>query len=126
MIRKLMPLTAQDVGEGPCPYRWPPKEPDRQESETKSGFDQANDVGIPPEDWSRSTSTMGEGESREESGVDALSETQEVQLRAQVFIDQTEGRRVEISVVLEGLSSGDARKYHLIEEAESVLLGFGF
>jgi hypothetical protein len=47
-------------------------------------------------------------------------------MRAQVFIDQTEGGGVEISVIKDGLSFGAARKYHKMEEAKLVLLVFGF
>jgi hypothetical protein len=47
-------------------------------------------------------------------------------VRAEVFIDQSEGGVVEISVVKHGLSSGAARKYRTVEEAKAVLLVFGF
>ena len=47
-------------------------------------------------------------------------------MRAEVFIDQSEGEVVEISVVKHGLSSGAARKYRTVEEAKAVLLVFGF
>ena len=47
-------------------------------------------------------------------------------MRAEVFIDQSEGGVVEISVVKHGLSSGAARKYRTVEEAMTVLLVFGF
>ena len=47
-------------------------------------------------------------------------------MRAEVFIDQSEGGVVEISVVKHGLSSGAARKYRTVEEAKAVLLVFGF
>jgi hypothetical protein len=47
-------------------------------------------------------------------------------VRAEVFIDRSEGGVVEISVVKHGLSSGAARKYRTVEEAKAVLLVFGF
>ena len=47
-------------------------------------------------------------------------------MRAEVFIDQSEGGVAEISVVRHGLSSGTARKYRTVEEAMTVLLVFGF
>ena len=47
-------------------------------------------------------------------------------MRADVFIDQSEGGVAEISVVRHGLSSGAARKYRTVEEAMTVLLVFGF
>jgi hypothetical protein len=47
-------------------------------------------------------------------------------MRAEVFIDQSEGGVAEISVVRHGLSSGAARKYRTVEEAMAVLLVFGF
>ncbi len=47
-------------------------------------------------------------------------------MRAEVFIDQSEGGVAEISVVKLGLSSGAARKFHTVEEAKAVLLVFGF
>jgi hypothetical protein len=47
-------------------------------------------------------------------------------MRAEVFIDQSEGGVAEISVVKHGLSSGAARKYRSVEEAMAVLLIFGF
>ena len=47
-------------------------------------------------------------------------------MRAEVFIDQSEGGVAEISVVKDGLSSGAARKYRSVEEAMAVLLVFGF
>ena len=47
-------------------------------------------------------------------------------MRADVFIDQSEGEVAEISVVRHGLSSGTARKYRTVEEAMTVLLVFGF
>jgi len=47
-------------------------------------------------------------------------------MRAQVFIDQTEGGFVEVFVVKHGLSSGAARKYSAVGEAKAVLLAFGF
>jgi hypothetical protein len=47
-------------------------------------------------------------------------------MRAEVFIDQSEGGVVEITVVKHGLSSGAARKYRTVQEAKAVLLVFGF
>lgn len=47
-------------------------------------------------------------------------------MRAQVFIDQTTGGLVEVSVVKHGLSSGVGRKCHAIGRAKAVLLAFGF
>jgi hypothetical protein len=47
-------------------------------------------------------------------------------MRAEVFIDQSEGGVAEISVVRHSLSSGTARKYRTVEEAMTVLLVFGF
>jgi len=47
-------------------------------------------------------------------------------MRAEVFIDQSEGGVAEISVVKDGLSSGAGRKYRSVEEAMAVLLVFGF
>lgn len=47
-------------------------------------------------------------------------------MRAQVFIDQTEGGFVEVSVVKQGLSSGAGHKYDAIGKAKAVLLAFGF
>jgi hypothetical protein len=47
-------------------------------------------------------------------------------MRALVFIDQTEGGFVEVSVVKQGLSSGAAHKYDAIGKAKAVLLAFGF
>jgi hypothetical protein len=47
-------------------------------------------------------------------------------MRAQVFIDQTTGGFVEVSVVKHGLSSGAGHKYIAGEEAKAVLLAFGF
>ena len=47
-------------------------------------------------------------------------------MKAEVFIDQSEGGVAEISVVRHGLSSGAARKYRTVEEAMTVLLVFGF
>jgi hypothetical protein len=47
-------------------------------------------------------------------------------MRAEVFIDQSDGGVAEISVVRHGLSSGAARKYRTVEEAMTVLLVFGF
>ena len=47
-------------------------------------------------------------------------------MRAQVFIDQTQGGFVEVSVVRDGLSSGAGHKYNAVAEAKAVLLAFGF
>src|SRR5258708_33093249 len=47
-------------------------------------------------------------------------------MRAQVFIDQTEGGFVEVSVVKHGLSSGAGHRYNVVGEAKAVLLAFGF
>ena len=47
-------------------------------------------------------------------------------MRAQVFIDHTEGGFVEVSVVKHGLSSGAGHKYNAVGEAKAVLLAFGF
>jgi hypothetical protein len=47
-------------------------------------------------------------------------------MRADIFIDKTEGGTVEISVVRDGLSSGAARKYETVEQAIAVLVTFGF
>ena len=47
-------------------------------------------------------------------------------MKAQVFITQSEGGIIEVSVVREGLSSGAGHKYKGVEEARAVLLEFGF
>src|SRR5467141_3193942 len=47
-------------------------------------------------------------------------------MRAQVFIDHTEGGFVEVSVVKHGLSSGAGHRYNAVGEAKAVLLAFGF
>jgi hypothetical protein len=47
-------------------------------------------------------------------------------MRAEVFIDQSEGGVAEICVVRHGLSSGGARHYRTVEQAMTVLLVFGF
>ena len=47
-------------------------------------------------------------------------------MRAEVFIDQSEGGVAEISVVRHGLGSGAARKYRTVEEAMTVPSVFGF
>jgi hypothetical protein len=47
-------------------------------------------------------------------------------MKADIFISKTEGGGVEISVVKQGLSSGPAHKYNAVEQAEAVLLAFGF
>lgn len=46
-------------------------------------------------------------------------------MRADIFIDRTEGGNVEISVVRDGLSSGVAHKYDTAEKARLVLVKFG-
>jgi hypothetical protein len=46
-------------------------------------------------------------------------------MRADVFIDKTEGNAVEISVVKHGLSSGAAHRYDTAEKARTVLVKFG-
>lgn len=46
-------------------------------------------------------------------------------MRADVFIDKTEGDAVEISVVKHGLSSGAAHRYDTIEKARAVLVKLG-
>jgi hypothetical protein len=47
-------------------------------------------------------------------------------MRADVFIDRTEGDGVEISVVKQGLSSGAAHRYETVDRARAVLVTFGF
>ena len=47
-------------------------------------------------------------------------------MRADVFIDKTEGDAVEVSVVKHGLSSGAAHRYDTAEKARAVLVKFGF
>jgi len=47
-------------------------------------------------------------------------------MRADIFIDKTEGGSFQISVVRHGQSSGTARKYDAVGKAEAVLLAFGF
>jgi hypothetical protein len=46
-------------------------------------------------------------------------------MTADVFIDKTEGDRVEISVVKHGLSSGAAHTYDTVERARAILVKFG-
>ena len=46
-------------------------------------------------------------------------------MRADIFIDQTEGEGVEISVVKHGLSFGAVHKYQTFEKARSVLVALG-
>ena len=46
-------------------------------------------------------------------------------MRADVFIDKTEGDGVEISVVKHGLSSGAAHRYDTVERARAILVKFG-
>ena len=46
-------------------------------------------------------------------------------MRADVFIDKTEGDGIEISVVKYGLSSGAAHRYDTAEKARAVLVKFG-
>jgi len=43
-------------------------------------------------------------------------------MKADIYIDKTEGGGVEISVVKHGLSSGAANKYNAIEKARAVLV----
>ena len=43
-------------------------------------------------------------------------------MRADIFIDKTEGEGVEISVVKHGLSSGAAHKHQTFEKARTVLV----
>jgi hypothetical protein len=47
-------------------------------------------------------------------------------MRADVFIDKTEGDAVEITVVKHGLSCGAAHRYDTVEKARAVLVKFGF
>jgi hypothetical protein len=47
-------------------------------------------------------------------------------MRADVFIDRTEGDGVEISVVKYGLSSGAAHRYDTVEKARAVLVKLRF
>jgi hypothetical protein len=47
-------------------------------------------------------------------------------MRAQVFINRTEGGFVEVSVVKPDLSSGAGHQYKTVGEAKAVLLAFGF
>ena len=47
-------------------------------------------------------------------------------MRADIFIDKTEGEGIEISVVKHGLTSGAAHKYDTLEKARVVLVTFGF
>jgi len=46
-------------------------------------------------------------------------------MRADIYIDKTQGGSVEISVVRDGLSSGVDRRYDTVEKARSVLVKFG-
>ena len=46
-------------------------------------------------------------------------------MKADIYIDKTEGGGVEISVVKQGLSSGAANKYDAIEKGRAVLVTFG-
>jgi hypothetical protein len=46
-------------------------------------------------------------------------------MKADIFIDKTEGGSIEISVVREGLSSGAAHRYETVEKARTVLVAFG-
>ena len=46
-------------------------------------------------------------------------------MRADIFIDKTEGGGVEISVVRDGLTSGVAHKYDTVQKARLVLVQFG-
>lgn len=47
-------------------------------------------------------------------------------MKAQVFITQSEGGFVEVSVARHGLSSSAGHKYEAVEKARAVLLAFGF
>jgi hypothetical protein len=47
-------------------------------------------------------------------------------MKAQVFIAQSEGGIIEVSVVRQGLSSGPGHKYMAIENVKAVLVEFGF
>ena len=47
-------------------------------------------------------------------------------MTADIFINKTEGDRVEISVVKHGLSSGAAHRYDTVEKARAVLFKLGF
>ena len=46
-------------------------------------------------------------------------------MKADIYIDKTEGGGVEISVVKHGLSSGAAHKYDTIDKGRAVLVKFG-
>jgi hypothetical protein len=46
-------------------------------------------------------------------------------MKADIYIDNTEGGGVEISVVKNGLSSGAAKKYETVGKAREVLVAFG-
>jgi hypothetical protein len=46
-------------------------------------------------------------------------------MKADIFIDKTEGDGVEISVVKHSLSAGAAHKYDTFEKAREVLVKFG-
>ena len=46
-------------------------------------------------------------------------------MRADIFIDKTDGGTVGISVIREGLSSGAGQKFETIEKARLVLVKFG-
>ena len=47
-------------------------------------------------------------------------------MKAQVFIDQTEGGFVEVYIVKQGLSAGARNRYDAMGKAKAVLLAFGF
>ena len=47
-------------------------------------------------------------------------------MTADIFINRTEGGGVEVSVIKRGLSSGPAQKYNAVEQAQAVLVAFGF
>jgi len=47
-------------------------------------------------------------------------------MRADIFMDNTEGGGVQISVVQHGLSAGAAHKYDAVGKARTVLVAFGF
>ena len=46
-------------------------------------------------------------------------------MRADIFINKTDGGTIGISVVRDGLSSGAGQKYETVEKARSVLVKFG-
>jgi hypothetical protein len=50
----------------------------------------------------------------------------DINMRAHIFISQTEGGGIDITAVKHGLSFGAARKYDAVEKAKAVLLTLGF